>query len=294
MALKTGTATRRMFIVRRQPPPPPPGGFASLRQSATQYGLGAKEKAVLVAVPVALAARTWAEPRVEQARVWAEPRLELAVDKARTEVLPKVAAATSAGVAAAGPVLDEAVSRGNAALAALRGEVAPPAARRRGRKVLGLGTLAGAAAAAWWAWAGRTGDEDRWSTDASTYRSADAGPSGSVYGGSNTPSSTGAAGTMTTGAAGTMTTGAAGTMTTGAPDASQGDPLAPVVPGSDDAAASPDEALSDASGPDLSVPVDPAEAVVQPSDTDEAGVTSQANLQGHEYGDADDPRHLRP
>ncbi|GAQ56336.1 DUF5324 family protein [Streptomyces acidiscabies] len=118
-------------------------------------------------------------PRLEQARTHVPPKVDHAAHEAalRTRVAARQAAEYSRqaadysrprleqAVAAAGPVRDEAASRGAAALAALRGQVTPAqidrlvrANRRRaraGRAVKGLavlGVLAGGTYAAWRWW----------------------------------------------------------------------------------------------------------------------------------------------
>lgn len=232
---------------------------ARVRHSASHYGSGAKEKAVLVAVPAAAAAKTWAAPkagaaadwagpRAGAARNWVGPRVEHAVDAVRDDVLPKVAAVVAGTAAAVQPVREEAMTRGSAAVAALRGEVAPPKPRHRGRKALLGAGLLGSLAAAWWAWSQRE-DSTSWEYD----RSDSAGAAG---GGTTSPT-TASTTTASTPAAAMGAAGAGGT---------QGDPLGgavPTTPVSDDAAgASPDEALADAAPEDDGVSTDPAAGVI--------------------------------
>ncbi|MPY59725.1 DUF5324 family protein [Streptomyces spongiae] len=111
-------------------------------------------------------------PRLEQARSHVPPKVDHAAHEAaiRTRKAARQAAVYTAprverAVAAAGPVRDEAASRGAAALAALRGQVSSREVQklvrrqqrraRAGRVVKGLavlGALAGGAFAAWKWW----------------------------------------------------------------------------------------------------------------------------------------------
>jgi hypothetical protein len=110
-------------------------------------------------------AREALAPRIEAAREvagqaltgageWATPRIETARDQAVTTVREKVApavtkAVTQAAVASA-PTLQEAKTRADAALAALRGEVGPPKRKRRWHRasfLLAAGTATGIAVA---------------------------------------------------------------------------------------------------------------------------------------------------
>ncbi|WP_409470921.1 DUF5324 family protein [Streptomyces sp. HC307] len=111
-------------------------------------------------------------PRLEQARSHVPPRVDHAAHEAafRTRMAARQAAGYSRprieqAVAAAGPVKDEAASRGAAALAALRGQVSAEEIHKlvrkherrakagRAMKVLAvLGVLAGGAFAAWKWW----------------------------------------------------------------------------------------------------------------------------------------------
>jgi hypothetical protein len=105
------------------------------------------------AVRTAETTRDWAAPKVEAARDWAGPRVEPAVTRVKDDVLPKVAGAVAAALAASEPAREEAMSRGTAALAALKGEVEAPKARKhRLRRLFLLAGLVGAAVAAWKAW----------------------------------------------------------------------------------------------------------------------------------------------
>jgi hypothetical protein len=96
----------------------------------------------------------WASPRVDAARDWAEPRVGAGVTKVRDDVLPTVAEtvaeAVTAAIVASEPVIEEAKTRGTAAVAALRGELEPPK-RKRGklRKLFFLAALVGAAVVGW-------------------------------------------------------------------------------------------------------------------------------------------------
>jgi hypothetical protein len=106
------------------------------------------------AAPKVETAKEWAAPKVETAKEWAAPKVENGVDKVKTDVLPAVAGAVTAALAATEPVRTEAATRGSAALAALKGEVEPPKPKKhRLRKLLVLATVIGAAYAGWKAWA---------------------------------------------------------------------------------------------------------------------------------------------
>jgi hypothetical protein len=98
------------------------------------------------------AAREWAAPQVEAAKEWAAPRVEPAVAKVKEDVLPKVAGAVAAALAASEPVREEAGKRGTAAVAALRGELEPPKKTHKLRNLFLLVTVIGAAVAGWRAW----------------------------------------------------------------------------------------------------------------------------------------------
>jgi hypothetical protein len=212
------------------------------KETALVYGETAREWAAPHvetarewATPHVYSARVWAEPHVDSAREWVAPRIELAVDKARTEVAPAVAAAVGAASAATAPVTKEAKLRSDAALQALRGELAPkPKARRTrgGGKPVLLLALLGGLAAAWYAMRKR-GSSDPWATD----------EGGWADGGSATASDTSLSapvGTAASAAAGATTAAApayAGSEAAGSLDADVSD---------DVAGASPDEALADA------------------------------------------------
>ena len=124
--------------------------------------------------PVAYADATkdWAAPKVETAKDWAAPKVETGVDKVKTDVLPVVAGAVTAALAASEPVRTEAASRGSAALAALKGEIeAPKPKKHRIRKLFVLATVLGAAYAGWKAWAAQQQSTDPvspWTTDSTT------------------------------------------------------------------------------------------------------------------------------
>jgi hypothetical protein len=123
------------------------------------------------AVRYAETTRDWAAPRVEAAKDWAGPRVEPAVDKVKADVLPAVAGAVTAALAASEPVRSEAVSRGSAAFAALKGEVPPPKRKKhRVRKLFVLAGVLGAAYAGWKAWAAQNSSDpaEVWSTPNST------------------------------------------------------------------------------------------------------------------------------
>jgi hypothetical protein len=124
------------------------------------------------AAPKVETAKDWAAPKVETAKDWAAPKVESGVDKVKTDVLPVVAGAVTAALAASEPVRSEAASRGSAALAALKGEVeAPKPKKHRIRKLFVLATVLGAAYAGWKAWASQQQRSDPvspWTTDSST------------------------------------------------------------------------------------------------------------------------------
>lgn len=106
-------------------------------------------------VPHLVTAREAVVPAIGHAREAVLPALESARKSVegtlKSDVLPRVAAS----LAATEPARDEAMRRGSAAIAALRGQVeAPPAhtGRRRIGKVLIVTAVAAAAVAAWRAW----------------------------------------------------------------------------------------------------------------------------------------------
>ena len=126
----------------------------------------------------------WASPRIEaakgSAKDWAAPRVE----GAKGWVAPKVAEA----LAASEPVRKEALSRGTAAVAALKGELPPPASarigagpaprssgsafgRRLGQLMMLLG-LSGGAFAGWRNWSAKQSSEpEPWSPPTATPQS---------------------------------------------------------------------------------------------------------------------------
>jgi len=124
------------------------------------------------AAPKVETAKDWAAPKVETAKDWAAPKVETGVDKVKTDVLPVVAGAVTAALAASEPVRTEAASRGSAALAALKGEIeAPKPKKHRIRKLFVLATVLGAAYAGWKAWAAQQQNTDPvspWTTDSTT------------------------------------------------------------------------------------------------------------------------------
>jgi hypothetical protein len=191
-------------------------------QATTEWATPRVEIARVWATPHVENARVWATPHVEAAREWAGPHVDEAVERARAEVLPKLAAAAAAATAALAatePVREEAKTRGNAAYLALKGELAPPTPRRRrGKRFLLLTGIGGAAGAAWYAWQQRSGS-DPWSGSDETWSG--------TYSSTSAPVDTAAAASATTPAE-----------------------SPPFVGASDDAAgASPDEALADSSTP---------------------------------------------
>jgi hypothetical protein len=113
------------------------------------------------AAPKVETARDWAAPKVETARDWAAPKVEPVADKVKSDVLPAVAGAVTAALAATEPVRSEAATRGSAALAALKGEVAPPKPKKhRLRKLFLLATVLGGAYAGWKAWVAKKDTSD--------------------------------------------------------------------------------------------------------------------------------------
>ena len=118
------------------------------------------------------ATKDWAAPKVETAKDWAAPKVESGVDKVKSDVLPVVAGAVTAALAASEPVRNEAASRGSAAIAALKGEIeAPKPKRHRIRKLFLLVTVIGAAYAGWKAWASQQQSNDPvspWTSDSTT------------------------------------------------------------------------------------------------------------------------------
>jgi hypothetical protein len=118
------------------------------------------------AVRYAESTRDWAAPKVEAAKEWATPRVEQGAARVKDDVLPRVAGAVTAALAASEPAREEAMSRGSAAIAALRGEVeAPKPKKHRVRKLFLLAGVVGAAVAGWKAWAGSANSKpDPWAT----------------------------------------------------------------------------------------------------------------------------------
>lgn len=151
----------------------------TLRKQTRSKARAANKKAAPVAVEARDTAaryagqtRDWAAPRVEAAKEWAAPRVEPAVEKVQKDVLPAVAGAVTAALAASEPARHEAASRGSAALAALKGEVAPPKPKKhRVRKLFLLATVLGAAYAGWKAWAAKSSADpaQAWSSNSSSY-----------------------------------------------------------------------------------------------------------------------------
>ena len=114
--------------------------------------------------------RDWAAPKVEAAKDWAAPRVEPVATRVKDDVLPKVAGAVTAALAASEPAREEARTRGTAAIAALRGEVeAPKPKKHRVRKLFLLAGVIGAAVAGWKAWVGQQNRQpDPWATPISS------------------------------------------------------------------------------------------------------------------------------
>jgi hypothetical protein len=126
--------------------------------------------------------RDWAAPKVEAAREWAVPHVEAGATRVKDDVLPRVAGAVTAALAASEPAREEAKTRGSAAFAALKGEIeAPKPKRHRMRKLVLLAGVIGAAVAGWKAWVGQTNRQpEPWATPIGTASSAGAGTSGTA------------------------------------------------------------------------------------------------------------------
>ncbi len=137
---------------------------ADARDTAVRYADATRDWAA----PKVESAVDWAAPKVGTAKDWAAPKVEPAVDKVKSDLLPAVAGAVATALAASEPARSEAATRGSAALAALKGEVAPPKkSKHRVRKVFLLATVLGAAYAGWKAWMARSNDPvDAWTTPA--------------------------------------------------------------------------------------------------------------------------------
>lgn len=119
-------------------------------------------KATKVAKKNAGDAIDWAAPKLDtakkaardtarDARGWAAPKIESAVGTVNTEVVPRVQTA----IDNAGPVFEEAKSRGVRAVAALRGADVPPPPKKRHRVrktllfMLGATVIGGVAVVIW-------------------------------------------------------------------------------------------------------------------------------------------------
>ncbi len=244
---------------------------AKLRASAVQQAITARERALDWAGPRAAAVSDWAGPRADVARQRVSDAVDTARTKATNDVMPKVAATSAAVVAAATPLGREALSRADAAILALRGELSPSPVKRgllRRRSSARRGSLrslavsagvVGGLAAGWRAWSRREGET--WHAN-----SADLSESSSYAGsmptvGTAAATEPGSTGAVTHGDA----LGDAVPTTTPASAASAG---APAVSSDDAGGASPDEALADAStssGAPLA-PMDPDAGVVDVRD----------------------------
>lgn len=140
-------------------------------REAVGPALGHAREAV---VPALGHAREAVAPVLGQARDAAAPALAVARDKAvaiKGDVLPKVTAGVSAGLAASEPARTEALRRGTGAIAALRGQLDPPKqhkGRRRMGKVLIVVAVGAAASAAYKAWKLPHASDDWVHTDAAT------------------------------------------------------------------------------------------------------------------------------
>jgi hypothetical protein len=126
--------------------------------------------------------RDWAAPKVEAARDWAAPHVEAGATRVKDDVLPRVAGAVSAALAASEPAREEAKTRGSAALAALKGEIeAPKPKKHRLRKLFLLAGVVGAAVAGWKAWVGQTNRQpEPWATPIGTASRSGTGTGGSA------------------------------------------------------------------------------------------------------------------
>lgn len=119
-------------------------------------------KATKVAKKNAGDAMDWAAPKLDSARKaardtardargWAAPKIESAMGTVNTEVVPRVQSA----IDNAGPVFEEAKSRGARAVAALRGADIPPPPKKKHRVrktllfMLGVTVVGGVAVAIW-------------------------------------------------------------------------------------------------------------------------------------------------
>ena len=146
---------------------------ADARDAAVRYADATRdwaapkvETAVDWAAPKVETAVDWASPKVGTAKDWAGPKVEPAVEKVKSDVLPALAGAVATALAASEPARGEAAHRGSAALAALRGEIDPPKAKKhRLRKLVLLASVLGAAYAGWKAYLARSNDPvDAWTT----------------------------------------------------------------------------------------------------------------------------------
>jgi len=120
-------------------------------------------------------AMEWAKPRVEHGIEVAAPRLESAVtglapkvdtarDKIVDELIPRIAEAISAWAAASTAAKNEAVSRGQGAVAVISGNAVASRKGRKRRALLILGLLGGAAAAAMAVMKKSAPKDDPWTT----------------------------------------------------------------------------------------------------------------------------------
>lgn len=108
--------------------------------------------------------------RAETAREAAGPALHGAKDRLVEDVLPRVQEAVTQARETAEPYAEEAARRGAGAVAALRGQVEPPPARRarKARRLLMATGIAGVAGAGWAAWRRWTTEPEWVSSDAFT------------------------------------------------------------------------------------------------------------------------------
>ena len=129
---KKSSSQRPVLFARRQAKAAGPV-VAEVRDNALRYAGSTRDwaapkvdSAVEWVGPRVESAAEWASPHVSTAREWVGPRIEPTVDKVKSDVLPAVTGAVATALAASEPARHEALSRGSAALAALKGEIAPP------------------------------------------------------------------------------------------------------------------------------------------------------------------------
>lgn len=122
-------------------------GLAKARAGAQKKAVGALPYAATVGELTARGAIE-ARERLNEALAWAEPRLEQASKAVQKDIAPKVSDFMNDAVTRSEPLREEAMERGFAALAALRGELPKEAKRRRWTTAMLFFALGGAAGAA--------------------------------------------------------------------------------------------------------------------------------------------------